>query len=91
MKKLIPALLILFFIGFALAASAQTRPKYKAKKVFSHNAESGQGKTDRAQFRKESSNRPPIDLRPHKLESFKTAKANKHYKFSNGKGLKPAR
>ena len=75
------ALLFLFVLA-AGTAQAQAKPKVKPKRAFAHTTESSQGKTSRAQFRRESS-RPVIDLTPHKLETFKTAKANKNYKYKN--------
>ncbi|MBU6122526.1 hypothetical protein [Hymenobacter siberiensis] len=76
----------LLFLGLGLSltipATAQSRPKLKARRAFSHTSESGQGKNNKIQFRRES-NRPVIDMKPHKLESFKTAKSPKPYKYYN--------
>ncbi len=79
MASYLPSLLIVFSIGFA---SAQPRPRVKASRAFAHAAEAGKGKSDKAQFRHEST-RPTVDLHPHKLETFKTTKARHHYKFKN--------
>jgi hypothetical protein len=78
--------LLLLGVGLSLTspANAQSRPKVKAKRAFSHSSESGQGKNNKAHFRRENGgSRPVIDLKPHKLESFKTAKAPKPYKYYN--------
>jgi len=91
MKKYLPALLFLFSIGFASTAAAQSRPKIRTKHAFSHNSESGKGKTNKAQFRRENKGAGFIDLHPRSLEKFKTAKSNRNYKFSNGKGFKSAK
>ena len=54
----------------------------KGQPRLTHAAEAGKGKSDKAQFRREST-RPTVDLHPHKLETFKTTKAKHHYKFKN--------
>ena len=84
MKKIF-FLLLLGLVGFSNSVEAQSKPK-KNRRAFAHNSEAGKGKNDRAQFRKENK-RPVIDLTPHKPETFKTAKANKPYKFSKGNGF----
>ena len=78
-KLLLPSLLLVLSIGMA---SAQPRPRVKANRAFAHAAETGKGKSDKAQFRHEGT-RPTVDLHPHKLETFKTTKAKHHYKFKN--------
>ncbi|WP_046244978.1 hypothetical protein [Hymenobacter terrenus] len=81
MKTLIP-FLIFFGIEAIAPAIAQSRPKIKARRAFVHNSEASRGKNSKARFRRNS--KPPvIDLTPGKLEKFKTAKANKPYKFPN--------
>jgi hypothetical protein len=92
MKNIIPHLLVALVLssGVASVAEAQKRPKIKAKRAFSHNAEAGKGKTNKARFRREN-DRPVIDLNPNSLVKTKTTKAPKPYKFSNGNGFKPVR
>ena len=76
--------IFLFLLVFAAgAAQAQNKPKVKAKRAFAHSSGSSRGKTAKTQFRKENNIRPVIDLAPHKMEKFKTAKANKNYKYRN--------
>jgi len=76
---------LLLLCAFAAGpARAQSRPKGKAKRAFFHTSKAGKGKANKAHFRRENNIRPIIDLTPHKLETFKTAKANHHYKFSKG-------
>lgn len=82
MKKLIPLLLLVVALGSAEVTTAQNRPKSRAKRAFAHNSESGKGKNNRARFRRINNILPTIDLTPHKQTTFKTAKANKHYRFS---------
>ena len=84
MKKHLFALLFLFSLAYTSAANAQSKPKIKTRHAFTHNSEAGQGKTNKAHFRKENGHHTPIDLTPHKLETFRTAKANKNYKYSKG-------
>ena len=76
----------LLFLGLglslALPATARPHPKLKARRAFSHSSESGRGRHNKARFRRENI-RPVIDLKPHKLELFKTAKAPKPYKYYN--------
>ena len=76
--------LLLLGLGLSLSlpAIAQPYPKGKAKRAFSHSSEANRGKNNKARFRHEG-NRPIIDLRPHKLESFKTAKSPKPYQYYN--------
>ena len=81
-------LLLIFVFGVA-GVQAQKNPK--AKRAFSHTSESSEGKTNKARFRHESKGFNIIDLHPKSPARFKTAKANKDYKFSNGKALKPVR
>jgi len=88
MKQLFLLLLLACFT--AGTVQAQSRPKPKAKRAFSHNSESGRDKASKAQFRRETV-RPVIELRPHSLERSKTVKAPKPYKYSNGNKLKRAR
>ncbi|MFD2720525.1 hypothetical protein ACFST9_17525 [Hymenobacter monticola] len=83
-------LLLLLACFAAGTVQAQNRPKVKAKRAFSHNSESRQGKTAKTQFRRENV-RPVIELRPNSLERSKTVKAPKPYKYSNGNKLKRAR
>ena len=78
------SLLLLLAIA-AGPANAQSRPKYKVKRVFSHTSESSQGKNSKARFRKENRGATVIDFHPHDQATFKTAKANHHYKFGKGK------
>ena len=80
-KNLFSLLFIALLFGSFSDATGQSRPKIKAKRAFNHSSEAGKGRNDKAHFRKESV-RPVIDLNPHSLEKFKTAKANHHYKFS---------
>ncbi|WP_201980081.1 hypothetical protein [Hymenobacter rubidus] len=80
MKKLFLLLLVLF--GLADTASAQAKPKVKAR-AFKHTSESGKGKTERMHFRQGRKHRSTLDLTPGKLEKFKSAKANKNYTFPN--------
>jgi hypothetical protein len=82
MHKIIPLLLLGLGLSLTLPATAQSRPNVKAKRAFAHKSESGQGKNNKAHFRKEGI-RPVIDFKPHKLESFKTAKSPKPYKYYN--------
>ena len=82
MKKLFFLPLLALGIGLATPATAQSASKVKAKRAFAHNSEAGRGKTNKVQFRREST-RPVIDLHPKKTTSFKTVKAQKPYKFSN--------
>jgi hypothetical protein len=84
MKRIFP-LLLAFLVGISSAANAQSKPK-KARHAFSHSAVAGTGKNDKATFRRENK-RPVIDLAPHSQTKFKTAKANKPYKFSKGNGF----
>ena len=85
MHKLLPLLLLGLGLSFTLPATAQLRPKVKAKRAFAHKSESGQGKNNKAHFRHDNGSRPVIDLKPHKLESFKTSKSPKPYKYYNPK------
>ena len=82
MRKLLSLMLLGFGLSLTLPAAAQSRHKVKAKRAFSHKSESGQGKNNKAHFRKTGA-RPVIDLKPHELESFKTAKSPKPYKYYN--------
>lgn len=69
-------------LSLTIPATAQLHPKIKARRAFSHTSELSRGENNKIQFRRES-NRPVIDRKPHKLESFKTAKSPKLYKFYN--------
>ena len=80
MKTLFALLFFALTLGSAGATVGQHRPKGITKRAFSHGAEGSRGKNDKAHFRHEAV-RPTIDLHPHSLEHFKTAKANHHYKF----------
>ncbi|GAB3857916.1 hypothetical protein GCM10028822_32390 [Hymenobacter terrigena] len=83
MHKLFFLLILGFGLSLTLPATAQSRPKPK-KHAFSHNSESGKGKNNKAHFRSENGgSRPVIDLKPHKLEAFKTTKSPKPYKYYN--------
>ena len=82
MHKFLSIVLSGLCLSLTLAATAQPRPRANARRAFSHKSESNQGKNNRIHFRKVSS-RPVIDLKPHKLESFKTAKSPKPYKYYN--------
>lgn len=77
---------LLLFLGIGLnltlPATARPHPKLKARRAFSHNSASGRGRNNKARFRRENI-RPVIDLKPHKQEFFKTAKAPKPYKYYN--------
>ena len=77
-------LLALLFLGLADRAAAQPRPHRLSKRTFAHNSESGKGKSSKAHFRPRNSRGPLIDfdVKAHKLETFKTARSNKSYKFS---------
>ena len=90
MKHFITLLLLLFVFGVA-DVQAQKKPKVKARRAFSHTSESSEGKTNKARFRHENKGFSMIDLHPKSPTRFKTAKANKDYKFSNGKALKPVK
>lgn len=85
MKRIFPLLLLLFFLaiseGFAQRANGP-HPRRITKKTFAHNTESRQGKTEKTRFRREN-RKAVLDLNPHSLEKFKTAKANKNYKYKN--------
>lgn len=85
MKNIITLLALALWVGFANPASAQSRPKVKvkAKRAFSHRSETSKGKTNKAQFRHEGKG-AVIDLHPGKPGQFKTARANKPYKYSKG-------
>ncbi|MDB5269109.1 MAG: hypothetical protein JWP58_2149 [Hymenobacter sp.] len=86
MHKIFSLLLLGLGLSLTLPATAQSRPKVKAKRAFAHKSESSQGKNNKAHFRKENGgSRPVIDLKPHKLESFKTTKPPKPYKYYNPK------
>jgi hypothetical protein len=76
-------LLFAFSLGTAGLATAQHRPKGNLKRAFSHSSGASKRKNNKAHFRREAT-RPTIDLNPHTLGKFKTAKANHHYKFSKG-------
>ena len=82
MHKFFFLMLLGLGLSLTLPATAKPRPKPKAKRAFSHGSESGQGKNNKAQFRREGG-RPVIDLRPHRLESFKTTQSPKPYKYYN--------
>ena len=83
MHKIFSLLLLGFGLSLTLPATAQSRPKLK-KHAFSHTSESSRGRNNKAHFRQENvGSRPVIDLKPHKLESFKTAKSPKPYKYYN--------
>ena len=84
MKKVFPFLLLALCLDFASFAATGPRSKAKAKRAFTHNSESGKGKANKAQFRRESI-RPVVDLTPHKLETFKTSKAAPHYKWAKAR------
>lgn len=81
MNKFFLPLLFACSLSTAGTAIAQGRPKGNLKRAFNHRAVASAGKNNKAQFRRESI-RPVIDLNPHTPEKFKTAKANKHYKFA---------
>jgi hypothetical protein len=86
MHKFFSLLFLSLSMTLTLAATAQPHPKMKAKRAFSHTSESSRGKNNKAHFRPENGgSRPVIDLNPHKLESFKTIKSPKPYKFRNPK------
>ncbi|GAC1591714.1 MAG: hypothetical protein NVS3B25_11410 [Hymenobacter sp.] len=85
MKKILFVLLCLLFTSAAsYAQSKGHKPRIKARRAFSHATESDLGKNSRARFRRENNILPTVDLNPHRLEKFKTARANKNYKFSKG-------
>lgn len=83
MNKYFLLLLCAFGLSIAGQATAQSRPKGSLKRAFSHTSEASKGRTNKAHFRRENI-RPVIDLNPHSPEKFKTAKANRHYKFAKG-------
>jgi hypothetical protein len=90
MKNILILLLCCFLASsVSHARSTGQKPPYKTKHAFKHLSESSKGKNSRARFRPANPDRPTIDLTPGKLEKFKTAKAGKNWKFSNGKGFKP--
>lgn len=80
MHKLFSLLFLGIGLSLTLPATARPHPKLKARRAFSHNSESGRGRDNRVRFRRENS-RPVIDLKPHKLEAFKTVKAPRPYKY----------
>lgn len=83
MKKIVSLLLLGFGFGLASPATAQFKPK-KSKRAFLHSAENSRGKNDRSHFRHERLIQAPIiDLGRGKSTKFKTAKANRPYKFPN--------
>lgn len=79
------SLLLLFALSIGAATvTAKPSPGAKSKRAYSHNSESGRGKTNKAQFRKQNPNSGPlIDLHAHKAGTFKTAKAAPAYKYYN--------
>lgn len=82
----LPLLSFVLSIGFVFSASAhQPRPHVNAKRAFAHTSEAGDGKANKARFRRENNIRPTIDLNPHSLEKTKTVKATHHYKFAKAR------
>ena len=78
------ALLALLVFGLVDRAAAQPRPHRLTKRTFAHNSESSKGKNNKAHFRPKNTRGPLIDfdVKAHRLETFKTARSNKSYKFS---------
>lgn len=81
MKKILPLLLLLCSVGLANSASAQSKPKFNPKRVFSHATESSKGRTSKARFRKVSRRGDFLDLHFNNIAKFETAKSNKNYRF----------
>ncbi len=81
MMKTLPLLLLLCSVGLTNSASAQSKPKYSAKRAFSHANESSKGKTSKARFRKVSRRGDFLDLHSRSIAKFETAKSNKIYRF----------
>ena len=85
MKKLVFLLLLIFLATTASYAQSEgKRPRLKAKRYYTHTSESSQGKNAKVRFRPVNNVHPTIDLNPKTPEKFKTAKALKNYKWSNG-------
>ena len=86
MKKLPFMLLfaLLLGIGAPPRAAAQSHPRVSAKRAFAHTSETGKYKNNKARFRPHNPSGPLIDfdVNAHKLEKFKTARANRSSKFS---------
>jgi hypothetical protein len=82
MKKFLALLLLLCSASLTTnSASAQSRPKFNQKRVFSHAAESSKGRTSKARFRKVSRRGGFLDLHFNNIAKFETAKSNKNYRF----------
>jgi hypothetical protein len=81
MKTYFFPLLLALCVG-ATTVEAKPGPGAKSKRAYSHQAESGKGKANKAQFRRQSQ-RPTIDLHPNKPTTFKTTKAAPPYKYYN--------
>ena len=54
MHKIFALLLLVFGLSLTLPATAQSRPKVKAKRAFAHKSESSQGKNNKAHFHEEN-------------------------------------
>jgi hypothetical protein len=85
MKKIFSLLLMVLFLTAAagLSEARDNKPGKAGRKAFRHNSESSKGKNSKAQFRKENKGAVVIDLNPGKPEKFKTARANRNYKYVN--------
>lgn len=92
MKKLLLLLVFPFLASSASFAQEHGRkPRVKANRAFGHSAEASNKRNSKARFRPENNVKPTLDMNPRKLERFKTAKAPKNYKFSDGNGFKPVK
>jgi len=92
MKKLLLLLVFPFLASSASFAQDHGRkPRVKAHRAFGHTAEASKKRNSKARFRPENNVKPIFDMNPRKLESFKTSKAPKDYKFSDGTGFKPVK
>ena len=89
MKKLLLLLVFPFLASSAsFAQDSGRKPRAKANRAFGHSAEASKKRNSKARFRPENNVKPIFDMKP---ESFKTSKAPKDYKFSDGTGFKPAK
>ena len=84
MNKLFFLLLCVFSLSTASRANARNRPKRNLRHAFHHSSGDSKGRNNRAHFRRLAL-RPVIDLNPHTLEKFKTARAGRSYKFAKAR------
>ena len=92
MKKLLLLLVFPFLASSASFAQDNGRkPRAKANRAFGHSAEASKKRNSKARFRPENNVKPIFDMNPRKPGSFKTSKAPKDYKFSDGAGFKPVK